>query len=64
MLYTNLRFYYECVHVMHTYMKYTVEDIEKMYPYEREIYMLMYKNDKEKQQKELESKRRGFNGKL
>ena len=45
-------------------MKYTVEDIEKMYPYEREIYMLMYKNDKEKQQKELESKRRGFNGKL
>lgn len=62
MLYTNLQVYYETVHVMHTYMKYSIEDINQMYPYEREIFMLMYKNDKEKEKKELEAKRRKLHG--
>ena len=44
---------------MHTYLNYTIEDINNMYPYEREIFMLMYKNDKEKEQKAIEAKRRG-----
>lgn len=48
---------------MHTYLNYSVEDIEKMYPYEREILLLMYKNDKEKEKQELE-KRRMQHGKL
>lgn len=48
---------------MHTYLNYSMEDIENMYPYEREIFLLMYKNDKEKEQKELE-KRRTNRGKL
>ena len=63
MLYTSLTAFYETVHVMHTYLKYSVEDIYNMYPYEREIYMLMFKNDKEKERKALE-KRRGTYGKL
>lgn len=45
-------------------MNYSIEDINDMYPYEREIFMLMYKNDKEKERKYLESERRGLNGKL
>ena len=42
---------------MHTYLNYSMEDIENMYPYEREIFLLMYKNDKERERKELEKKR-------
>lgn len=49
---------------MHTYMNYSIEDINNMYPYEREIFMLMYKNDKEKERKQLEERRRGLHGKL
>lgn len=64
MLYTNLATFYETVHVMHTYLKYTIEDIYNMYPYEREIFMLMYKNDKEKEQKKIEEMRRNRYGKL
>ena len=63
MLYTSLQSFYETIHVMHTYLKYSIEDIYNMYPYEREIFMLMYKNDKEKERRELE-KRRGRYGKL
>ena len=62
MLYTNIQVYYETVHVMHTYMNYTIEDINNMYPYEREIFMLMYKNDKEKEKKELEKRRSKYHG--
>ena len=57
MLYTNIPTFYETVHIMHTYMNYSIEDINNMYPYEREIYMLLYKNDKEKEKKELESRK-------
>ena len=64
MLYTNIQAFYETVHIMHTYMNYSIEDINNMYPYEREIFMLMYKNDKEKERKELESRKRGIHGKL
>lgn len=65
MLYTNLRVFYETVHVLHTYLNYSIEDIYKMYPYERDLYMLMYKNDKEKERAELEKHKRGNNyGKL
>lgn len=64
MLYTNLQVFYETIHVMHTYLKYSVEDIYKMYPYERDLYLLMYKNDKEKEREELEKHKRGINGKL
>ena len=39
-------------------MNYSIEDINNMYPYEREIYMLLYKNDKEKERKELEQRKR------
>lgn len=60
MLYTNIQVYYETVHVMHTYMNYSLEDINNMYPYEREIFMLLYKNDKDKQKKELEANKRGL----
>lgn len=63
MLYTNLQVFYETTHIMHTYLKYSLEDIYNMYPYEREIFMLMYKNDKERERKEME-KRRGRYGKL
>ena len=45
-------------------MNYSLEDINNMYPYERELYMLMFKNDKEKEQKEMESRKRGMHGKL
>ena len=45
-------------------MNYSLEDINGMYPYERELFMLMFKNDKEKEQKEIESRKRGFHGKL
>lgn len=62
MLYTGLQPFYETTHIMHTYMNYSIEDINNMYPYEREIFMLMYKNDKEKEKKELESHRRGLHG--
>ena len=58
MLYTNIQVYYEMIHIMHTYMNYSIEDINNMYPYEREIYMLLYKNDKEKERKELEQRKR------
>ncbi len=64
MLYTSLPRFYETVHVMHTYLKYSIEDIYNMYPYEREILMLMFKNDKEKEQKKMESMKRGKHGKL
>lgn len=64
MLYTNLASFYETVHVMHTYLNYSIEDIYAMYPYEREIFMLMFKNDKEKEKKAIEANRRGRNGKL
>ena len=58
MLYTNVRVYYETTHILHTYLNYSIEDIENMYPYEREIYMLLFKNDKEREKRELERKRR------
>lgn len=64
MLYTNLRVFYETIHVMHTYLNYSVEDIYKMYPYEREIFLLMYKNDKDKEKEALEKRKREHNGKL
>lgn len=64
MLYTNLQVFYETIHVMHTYLNYSLEDIYKMYPYERELLMLMYKNDKEKEKQELEKHKRNHNGKL
>lgn len=64
MLYINLRAYYETIHVMHTIMNYTLEDIYNMYPYERDIFILMYKRDKEKEQQRLEKQRQIKNGKL
>ena len=64
MLYTNLQVFYETIHVMHTYLNYSVEDIYKMYPYERELFLLMYKNDKEKEKEALEKRKREHNGKL
>ena len=48
---------------MHTYLNYSMEDINRMYPYERDIYLLMFKNDKEKERKRLEQKRHRY-GKL
>ena len=45
---------------MHTYLNYSLEDIYNMYPYEREIFMLMYKNDKEKERKQIEERKRGL----
>lgn len=60
MLYTSLPFFYETLHVMHTYLNYSLEDIYNMYPYEREIFMLMYKNDKEKERKQIEERKRGL----
>ena len=62
MLYTNLKVFYETLHVMHTYLHYSLDDIYNMYPYEREIFMLMYKNDKEKERKALEEHKRGLHG--
>lgn len=64
MLYMSLQGYYESVHVMHTYMNYSIEDINNMYPYEREIFMLMFKNDKEKEKKLAEERNKRYHGKL
>lgn len=64
MLYTNLRVFYETIHVLHTYLNYSVEDIYNMYPYERELYLLMFKNDKEKEKQEMEKRKRDRHGKL
>ena len=60
MLYTNLQVYYETLHIMHTYLNYSLEDINNMYPYEREIFMLMYKNDKEKEKRAIEERRKKY----
>lgn len=60
MLYTSLSSFYETVHVMHTYMNYTYEDINNMYPYEREVLLLMFKRDKEKEQKAIEEQRKRY----
>lgn len=62
MLYTSLQLFYETSYVLHTRLKFSLEDILAMYPYERDIYLLMYKNEKEEEQRQLERVKR--NGKL
>lgn len=63
MLYMNLRSYYEMLHVMHTYLNYNHVDVYNMYPFERDIFLLMYKNDKEMERKKM-NEQRAKHGKL
>lgn len=63
MLYVNLRSYYELLHIMHTTLKYNMDDIYNMYPFERDIFLLMYKNDKEAERKKI-NEQRAKHGKL
>ena len=64
MLYITLETYYETIHVMHTKMNYSLEDIFNMYPYERDIFILMSTRDMEKEIQRAEKTKGRFHGKL
>lgn len=57
MLYTNIQNWYEVNNILHNYMNFSLEDIYNMYPYEKELYMLMHKRDKEEEKAKMEEQK-------
>lgn len=43
----DIQTYYEINHMLHMDLHYSIQDIESWFPYERELYVLMYKNREE-----------------
>lgn len=52
MLYISFESFYENNQILKSKFGYSIQEIESLFPYEREYYMLITKNELEKEEKE------------
>lgn len=57
MRYNNLMNYYEVNFSLKEYYKWNIIEIERLYPFERDIYLHLIKKENEKREEEAKNKR-------